>query len=81
MRKTIETIDASSNFKIETETLLNCGFKSAKTVQISLNKSDWNYRNLSVLINKLKDFNYDQKKSTICRFNPNKRHYYFFKVH
>mgnify|MGYP001070744865 CR=1 FL=1 len=64
----IDLIEAS--IKIVSEEMQKYRYKTAKTVEILPENSSWDYRNLAVFVNELKEFKYDPKKEQRIQFNP-----------
>ena len=54
-----------------------CRYKTAKTVEILPENSSWDYRNLAVFVNELKEFKYDPKNGSRIQFNPDNAQYFF----
>ena len=79
LRRNLDIINAESIFKVVTQPLRKCRFEKAKTILIEPVNSTWNYRTLSIFINKLKTFKFDPKNGARYQFNPNGNHYYFFR--
>lgn len=79
LRRIIDLNQANSSLKVSTKPLICSKYKLAKTLAISPEEYDWDFRLLSVYINQLDDFQLDPKNGCRSRINGKNEVYYFFR--